>query len=51
MRIKLGLCRGEISNVAPEYEDCAAIARDRDVPLKLVLAAAAAAGQRLLSRK
>jgi pyridinium-3,5-bisthiocarboxylic acid mononucleotide nickel chelatase len=51
VRIKLGLRRGEIWNVAPEYDDCAALARGRGVPLKLVLGAAAAAGQRLLSRK
>jgi hypothetical protein len=51
VRIKLGLRHGEIWNVAPEYDDCAALARERDVPLKLVLAAAAAAAQRLLSRK
>ncbi len=51
VRIKLGLRHGEIWNVAPEYDDCAALARERGVPLKRVLGAAAAAGQRLVSRK
>ncbi len=46
IRVKLGLHRGEVWNVAPEFEDCAAIARERDVPLKHVLALAAAAAQR-----
>ena len=51
VRVKLGTRGSEIWNAAPEYDDCAALARERGVPLKLVLAAAAAAAQRLLSRK
>jgi len=31
---------GEVVNVAPEYEDCARIAREQNVPLKSVQAAA-----------
>jgi pyridinium-3,5-bisthiocarboxylic acid mononucleotide nickel chelatase len=51
VRIKLGLRAGEVWNAAPEFEDCAAIAREHNVPLKRVLALAAAEAQRLASRK
>jgi uncharacterized protein (TIGR00299 family) protein len=51
VRIKLGARGAEIWNVAPEYDDCVALAQERGVPLKRVLAAAASAAQRLLSRK
>jgi uncharacterized protein (TIGR00299 family) protein len=43
VRVKLGLLGGEELNAAPEYEDCAKIAREKGVPLKQVLAAVAAA--------
>lgn len=51
VRVKLGLRGSEVWNAAPEFEDCAAIARERGVPLKRVLALAAAEAQRLASRK
>jgi hypothetical protein len=43
LRVKLGRLGDEIVNVAPEYEDCLAVARAAGVPLKDVLNAAVAA--------
>lgn len=43
VRIKIGKLGGEIVNYHPEYEDCAAIAREARVPLKKVQAEAVAA--------
>ena len=51
VRVKLGLRGGEVWNVAPEYEDCVAVAQERAVPLKRVMASAAAVAQRLWSLK
>jgi len=42
VRIKLGLLAGEIVTAAPEFDDCAALAKERGVPVKDVLAAALA---------
>lgn len=42
LRVKLGLLRGEVVNVAPEYDDCVAAATAHGAPLKEVLAAALA---------
>jgi uncharacterized protein (TIGR00299 family) protein len=48
VRVKLGLLGGEIVNATPEYDDCERLAHERGVPLKDVLAAAAAvASERL----
>lgn len=47
VRVKLGLEAGEIVNVAPEYEDCLALAKAHGVPLKRVLQAALAASAEL----
>jgi uncharacterized protein (TIGR00299 family) protein len=48
VRVKLGLLGGEIVNAVPEYDDCERLARERGVPLKDVLGAAAAvAAERL----
>jgi hypothetical protein len=43
IRIKIARGPGGSRNAAPEFEDCKRAARERDVPLKHVLAAAAAA--------
>ena len=43
IRVKLGVLGNECVNVAPEYDDCERLARERGVPVKDVLAAAGAA--------
>ena len=43
VKIKVSRLAGDVVNFTPEYEDCARIARERNVPLKKVQAAAAAA--------
>jgi len=49
VRIKVAADGGGVENVAPEFEDCARLARERDVPLKAVYQAALAAFWRLRS--
>ncbi|MBU4601569.1 nickel pincer cofactor biosynthesis protein LarC [bacterium] len=34
IRVKVGIFKGEIKNIAPEYEDCKKIAEQHQVPLK-----------------
>jgi uncharacterized protein (DUF111 family) len=36
VKIKVSRMDGEVVNFVPEYEDCARIARERDVPLKRI---------------
>jgi uncharacterized protein (TIGR00299 family) protein len=36
VRVKIGRLHGEVVNVAPEYEDCARLAREKGVPAKVV---------------
>lgn len=43
VKVKVGSLSGADVNAAPEYEDCARLAREKGVPLKQVLAAALAA--------
>lgn len=43
--VKLGLLGGEVISMAPEYDDCVQLASAAGVPVKDVLAAAAAAAQ------
>ncbi|HMD33003.1 MAG TPA: nickel pincer cofactor biosynthesis protein LarC [Candidatus Acidoferrales bacterium] len=45
--VKVSRMNGRVLNAAPEFEDCRRIALDRGAPLKQVLAAAAAAFQKL----
>jgi uncharacterized protein (DUF111 family) len=40
VRVKVSRLDGKVTNVAPEYEDCARIAREKNVPLKEVQALA-----------
>ena len=47
VRVKLGLLDGRVVNVAPEHDDCAAVARAMGVPVKSVWAAALAAARQL----
>jgi pyridinium-3,5-bisthiocarboxylic acid mononucleotide nickel chelatase len=51
VHVKIGRLGAEVVNVAAEYDDCVALARAKAVPLKRVLAAAAAASDHLWSRK
>jgi hypothetical protein len=44
VRIKLGLAGDKVLNQAPEYEDCAALAKTHGIPVKTVYIAALAAG-------
>ena len=43
VRIKVSTLEGEVVNFAPEYEDCARLAREKNVPLKRVQTQAVAA--------
>jgi pyridinium-3,5-bisthiocarboxylic acid mononucleotide nickel chelatase len=45
VRVKLGLLEGRIVNVAPEHDDCAALAAQTGTPVKSVWAAALAAAR------
>ena len=36
IRVKVGIFKGEIKNIAPEYEDCKKMAKQHQVPLKEV---------------
>lgn len=47
VRVKLGRLDGRIVNVAPEHDDCAAVARATGTPIKSVWAAALAAAAEL----
>lgn len=46
VRVKLGLRDGQVLNAHPEYEDCRALAREKGVPVKRVIAEALAAYHR-----
>jgi uncharacterized protein (DUF111 family) len=50
VRVKQARYRGETVNIAPEFEDCRKLAEEAGVPLKDVLAAAAAAGRAALDQ-
>lgn len=43
VKVKLGLRDGQVINAAPEFDDCRALALEKNVPLKQVWAAAMAA--------
>ncbi len=47
VRVKLGRLDGRIVNVAPEHDDCAALARATGRPVKAIWAAALAAAEQL----
>jgi uncharacterized protein (TIGR00299 family) protein len=46
VRLKVARREGRIVNVAPEYDDCERLAKEKNAPLKDVMAAAAAAGRK-----
>ncbi|PYV30747.1 MAG: nickel pincer cofactor biosynthesis protein LarC [Acidobacteria bacterium] len=43
VRMKVAKCNGRVLNVAPEYDDCQRVAREKSVPLKEVMLAAQSA--------
>ena len=45
VRVKVSLLEGSVANVAPEYEDCRALASTRGVPLKRIYEEAALAAK------
>ncbi len=47
VRMKLKLLEGEVADATPEYEDCARLAREHDLPLRAVYEAAANAARQL----
>jgi uncharacterized protein (TIGR00299 family) protein len=47
VRVKVASLGGRVVNVAPEYEDCAALARASGEPFKTIFAAATAAAENL----
>jgi hypothetical protein len=51
IRVKVGIFKGEIKNVAPEYEDCKKMAKQHQVPLKEVYEEAKWSVQHIVDRK
>lgn len=49
VRVKVGLLGGRVVNVAPEHDDCAALARKAGKPVKAVWAEALAAARTIVS--
>lgn len=50
VRVKIGLYRGRVTQTAPEYEDCRAIAEQYGVPLKTIYEAAVEAARAYLAK-
>lgn len=48
VRVKVARLRGEVINVAPEYEDCVTVAERHGLPFKDVYQEAAGKARRLL---
>lgn len=48
VRVKIGRLEGRVVNVAPEHDDCAAVARELGVPVKSVWAGALASARGVL---
>jgi hypothetical protein len=40
VRVKEGLLDGRVINAVPEFEDCKKLAEEKDIPLKMIEAAA-----------
>ena len=51
VRVKLAALAGEVVGAHPEYEDCRKLAARSRVPVREVVAAAAAAARSLLPRR
>lgn len=51
VQIKLKIWRGRVADIAPEYDDCVAIARNQDVPVKEIWHEAYNLGQVYIGRR
>lgn len=51
IKVKVGMFKGEIKNIAPEYEDCKKIAKQHQIPLKEIYEEAKWSVQRITDRK
>jgi uncharacterized protein (DUF111 family) len=51
IRVKVGIFKGKIKNIAPEYEDCKKIAKQHKIPLKEVYEETKWSVQRIADRK
>jgi len=51
IRVKVGIFKGKIKNVAPEYEDCKKMAKQHQVPLKEIYEEAKWSVQHITDRK
>lgn len=51
IRVKVGIFKGEIKNIAPEYEDCKKMAKQHKVPLKEIYEEAKWSVQHIADRK
>jgi len=51
IRVKVGIFKGKIKNIAPEYEDCKKMAKQHQVPVKEVYEEAKWSVQRIADRK
>jgi hypothetical protein len=51
VRVKVASLGSEVLGAAPEFEDCRRLAARKRIPLREVLAAAAAAGRELVPRR
>jgi len=51
IRVKVGIFKGEIKNVAPEYKDCKKVAKQHKIPLKEIYEEAKWSVQHMADRK
>ncbi len=47
--VKIGFMEGKVITMSPEYEDCASLAKDSDVPIKLIYEAVKRAAEEKIS--
>lgn len=51
VRVKLKIWRGRVVDIAPEYADCAEVARDAGAPLRLIYGEAVRIGERFVGQR